>query len=109
MRASTPTAVLAAVGGGAATSWQLTNLGAAHAARRLGAGIHGPPAAEGPAARARRGRRRSRVPLPATAVVHQLLAAVEARGGGDLGTQALAQALEALAGGAFLTRRSRVE
>jgi len=39
------------------------------------------------------------VPLPATAVVHQLLAAVEASGGGDLGTQALAQALEALAGG----------
>ena len=50
-----PDAVLAAVGGGAATSWQLTNLGPAHAARRLGAGIHGPPAAEGPATRARRG------------------------------------------------------
>jgi 3-hydroxyisobutyrate dehydrogenase-like beta-hydroxyacid dehydrogenase len=38
------------------------------------------------------------VPLPTTAVVHQLFAAVEARGGGALGTQAIAQALEALAG-----------
>ena len=38
------------------------------------------------------------VALPATAVVHQLFAAVEARGGGALGTQALAQALEVLAG-----------
>jgi 3-hydroxyisobutyrate dehydrogenase len=33
------------------------------------------------------------VPLPATAVVHQLLAMVEARGGGSLGTQALISAL----------------
>ena len=93
-----PDAVLAAVGGGAATSWQLTNLGPRmqrgdwapgfmvrlqqkdlRLALAAAAGLH--------------------VPLPATAVVHQLLGAVEARGGGDLGTQALAQALEALAGG----------
>jgi 2-hydroxy-3-oxopropionate reductase len=39
------------------------------------------------------------VPLPATALVHQLFAAVEAHGGGALGTQALVTALEALAGG----------
>jgi 3-hydroxyisobutyrate dehydrogenase-like beta-hydroxyacid dehydrogenase len=38
------------------------------------------------------------VALPTTAIVHQLLASVEARGGGALGTQAIAQALEALAG-----------
>ena len=38
------------------------------------------------------------VPLPTTALVHQLFAAVEAHGGGDLGTQALVTALEALAG-----------
>jgi 3-hydroxyisobutyrate dehydrogenase-like beta-hydroxyacid dehydrogenase len=38
------------------------------------------------------------VALPATAVVHQLFTAVEARGGGDLGTQAIAQALALLAG-----------
>jgi 3-hydroxyisobutyrate dehydrogenase-like beta-hydroxyacid dehydrogenase len=39
-----------------------------------------------------------RVPLPTTALVAQLFGAVEARGGGDLGTQALVMALEALAG-----------
>jgi 2-hydroxy-3-oxopropionate reductase len=38
------------------------------------------------------------VPLPTTALVHQLFAAVEAHGGGTLGTQALVTALEALAG-----------
>jgi 3-hydroxyisobutyrate dehydrogenase-like beta-hydroxyacid dehydrogenase len=38
------------------------------------------------------------VPLPTTAVVHQLLAGVEAAGGGALGTQAVITALEALAG-----------
>ncbi len=37
------------------------------------------------------------VPLPTTALVHQLFAAVEAHGGGALGTQALVTALEALA------------
>jgi 3-hydroxyisobutyrate dehydrogenase len=39
-----------------------------------------------------------RVPLPTTALVHQLFAGVEAHGGGALGTQALLTALEALAG-----------
>jgi 3-hydroxyisobutyrate dehydrogenase len=91
-------AVLAAVGSGAATSWALTNLGP-----RMQHGDWAPGfmvrlqqkdlrlalAAAGGLG----------VPLPATALVHQLLAAVEARGGGDLGTQALAQALEILAGG----------
>jgi 2-hydroxy-3-oxopropionate reductase len=38
------------------------------------------------------------VPLPVTALVQQLFAAVEARGGGALGTQALLTALEALTG-----------
>ena len=38
------------------------------------------------------------VPLPATAVVHQLFTAVEAGGGGGFGTQALARALEMLTG-----------
>ncbi len=93
-----PDAVLAAVGGGAATSWQLTNLGP-----RMQRGDWAP----GFMVRLQQKDLRLalaaaaalHVPLPATAVVHQLLGAVEARGGGDLGTQALAQALEALAGG----------
>jgi 3-hydroxyisobutyrate dehydrogenase len=43
--------------------------------------------------------RRLGVPLPATALVHQLFTALETRGGGALGTQALVTALERLAGG----------
>jgi len=38
------------------------------------------------------------VPLPGTALAHQLFTAVEASGGRELGTQALVQALERLAG-----------
>lgn len=93
-----PSAVLAAVGGGAAGSWLLEHLGP-----RIQRGDWAPgfmvrlqqkdlrlalAAAAG-----------LRVPLPATALVHQLFTAVEARGGGALGTQALAQAIELLAGG----------
>jgi 3-hydroxyisobutyrate dehydrogenase-like beta-hydroxyacid dehydrogenase len=37
------------------------------------------------------------VPLPVTALVHQLFMVVEAHGGGALGTQALVTALELLA------------
>jgi len=92
-----PAAVLAAVGSGAATSWQLQHLGA-----RIQAGDWAPgfmvrlqqkDLRLAFAAAARVG-----VALPTTAVVHQLLTSVEARGGGALGTQAIAQALEALAG-----------
>jgi len=92
-----PAAVIAAVGTGAATSWQLQHLGP-----RMQRGDWAPgfmvrlmqkDLRLALAAAAKVG-----VPLPATAVVHQLLAAVEARGGGALGTQAIAQALERLAG-----------
>ena len=38
------------------------------------------------------------LPLAGTAFVHQLFAAVERRNGSDVGTQALVQAVEALAG-----------
>jgi len=90
-------AVMAAVGSGAATSWALTNLGP-----RMQRGDWAPgfmvrlqqkDLRLALAAAAGLG-----VPLPTTAVVHQLLGAVESRGGGRLGTQALAQALEILAG-----------
>ncbi len=92
-----PEAVIAAIGGGAATSWQLEHLGPR---------IHRGDWAPGFMVRlmqkdmrlALAAAGRLGVPLPATAVVHQLFTAVEARGGGDLGTQALAQALDALAG-----------
>jgi 3-hydroxyisobutyrate dehydrogenase len=38
------------------------------------------------------------IPLPGTAAAHQLYAAIEAEGGGDLGTQALIRVFERLAG-----------
>ncbi len=92
-----PDAVLAAVGSGAATSWQLQNLGP-----RIQRGDWTPgfmvrlqqkDLRLAFAAAAEVG-----VALPTTAVVQQLLASVEARGGGALGTQAIARVLEALAG-----------
>jgi len=93
-----PAAVLAAVGSGAATSWQLVNLGP-----RIQRGDWAPGfmvrlqqkdlrLALGAAARLG-------VPMPATAIVHQLFTAVEAGGGGGFGTQALARALEMMTGG----------
>ena len=88
-----PGAVIDAVGSGAAASWQLLNLGP-----RMQRGDFAPGFTVrlqqkdlrlALAAAALLG-----VPLPATAVVHQLFAMVEARGGGSLGTQALVTALE---------------
>ena len=62
----------------------------AHAAARLGARLHGRASSRRTcASRSPRPRRRRRA-AAATAVVHQLFAAVEARGGGALGTQAIA-------------------
>src|SRR6516165_6420494 len=87
-----PAAVIEAVGSGAAASWQLSNLGP-----RMQKGDFAP----GFMVRLQQKDLRLAlaaassldVPLPATAVVHQLLAMVEARGGGSLGTQALITAL----------------
>jgi 3-hydroxyisobutyrate dehydrogenase-like beta-hydroxyacid dehydrogenase len=91
-------AVMAAVGSGAATSWALTNLGPHMQRGDWAPGfmvrLQQKDLRLALAAAAGLG-----VPLPATALVHQLLVAVEARGGGDLGTQALAQALDILSGG----------
>jgi len=91
-----PDALIEAVGGGAATSWMLTNLGP-----RMQRGDFAPgfmvklqqkdlrlvlAAADEVGA-----------PLPLTTVVHRLLSDVEAGGGGELGTQAIVSALEAFA------------
>lgn len=91
-----PVAVLAAVGGGAAASWQLEHLGP-----RMQRGDHAP----GFTVRLQQKDLRLAlaaahdvgVALPTTGLVHQLFAALEARGGGALGTQALATVIEALA------------
>lgn len=93
-----PGAVIDAVGSGAATSWMLTNLGPKMQRHDLAPGfmvrLQQKDLRLAMAAAAEVG-----APLPATAVVHQLFAAVEARGDGALGTQALVTVLEALAGG----------
>src|SRR5579885_1814035 len=98
-----PAQVVAAVGGGAAASWMLANLGPRMQRRDFAPGfmvrLQQKDLRLALAAAARLG-----VPLPTTALVHQLFAAVEAHGGGALGTQALVTALEALAGGPGLPR-----
>jgi 3-hydroxyisobutyrate dehydrogenase len=92
-----PDAVIAAVGSGAAASWMLQHLGP-----RMQRGDWAPGfmvrLQQKDLRLALAAADRVGVVLPATAVVHQLFAAVEARGGGALGTQAIAQALEAQAG-----------
>ena len=86
-----------AVGGGAASSWQLLNLGP-----RLIKGDFAP----GFMVRLQQKdlrlvldeARRSHLPLPVTSLVHQLYASLEAGGLGEEGTQALVKAHERLAG-----------
>jgi 3-hydroxyisobutyrate dehydrogenase-like beta-hydroxyacid dehydrogenase len=91
-----PEAMVRALGGGAATSWMLTEQAPRMQRRDFAPGfmvrLQQKDLRLALAAAARLG-----VPLPMTALVQQLLAAVEARGGGDLGTQAIVTALEALA------------
>lgn len=88
-----PGAVIEAVGSGAAASWQLSNLGPRMQKDDFAPGfmvrLQQKDLRLALAAASSLG-----VPLPATAVVHQLLALVEARGGGSLGTQALVTALD---------------
>lgn len=91
-----PAAVIAAVGGGAASSWMWSNLGPRMQRRDLAPGFMvrlqqkdlrlALAAAAGVGAA-----------LPATGLVQQLLAGVEAAGGGAQGTQAIVTAIERLA------------
>jgi 3-hydroxyisobutyrate dehydrogenase len=91
-----PATMLQAVSAGAASSWALTNLGPrilqgdfkpgfkiAHQQKDLRLALE----------LANQGS----TPLPGTALVHQLFAALEAEGMGEAGTQALVKALEKLA------------
>ncbi len=92
-----PAAVIEAIGGGAATSWMLTNLGPKMQRHDLAPGfmvrLQQKDLRLAMAAATEVG-----ASLPTTAVVHQLFGAAEARGDGALGTQALVTVLEALAG-----------
>jgi 2-hydroxy-3-oxopropionate reductase len=91
-----PAAVIEAVGGGAASSWMWTNLGPRMQRRDFAPGfmirLQQKDLRLALAAAADVG-----APLPLTALVQQLLAAVEAHDGGALGTQAVVTALEELA------------
>ena len=89
--------MLRAVGGGAASSWMVQNL-----APRMVAGDFDPgfmvKLQQKDLRLALDAAREMNLPLPATALVHQLFTAVEAEGRGDDGTQALVTAIERLAG-----------
>jgi 2-hydroxy-3-oxopropionate reductase len=91
-----PEAVVRAVGGGAAGSWMMTNQAPRMQRRDFAPGFM--VALQQKDLRlALAAAREVGAALPVTGLVHQLLAAVEAQGGGALGTQALVTALEALA------------
>jgi len=88
-----PAAVLRALGGGAAASWMLTNLAPRMQRRDFAPGFM-VRLQQKDLRLARAAAEQLGVRLPLTAVVHELLAAVAAQGGGALGTQAIVTALE---------------
>ena len=94
-----PEMTLRAVGGGAAGSWQLQNLGP-----KMFAGDHAPGFTVDMQQKDLRlvleYARERRLPLLGVGLVSQLFAAVQARGGGGEGTQALVTALRSLRGDA---------
>ena len=89
--------VIEALSGGAADSWMLRNQAPRMLARDFAPGffIH---LQQKDLRLALELAGKLSTPLPGTALVHQLFSAVEATGGGELGTQALVLALERLAG-----------
>jgi 3-hydroxyisobutyrate dehydrogenase len=92
-----PSVMLAAITQGAAGSWQLSNLGPRVVERDFAPGFK--VALQQKDLRlALEAAEELTLPLAGTALVHQLLAPVEHRHGGDAGTQALVTALEAMAG-----------
>lgn len=92
-----PRKMLAAISAGAAGSWMLSNL-----APRIVNGDYAPGfmirLAQKDLRLVLEAADELHLPLPGTALMNQVWRAVEADGGGDLGTQAAIQALEKLAG-----------
>ena len=92
-----PGVMLSAITQGAAGSWQLSNLGLKVVARDFAPGFK--VALQQKDLRlALEAADELQVPLAGTSLVHQLFTAVERAHGGDVGTQALVRAIEALAG-----------
>lgn len=91
-----PAALVEAIAGGAASSWMWTNLGPRMQRRDFAPGFM-IRLQQKDLRLALTAAREVGATLPVTALVNQLLAAVEAHDGGALGTQAIVTALEALA------------
>jgi 3-hydroxyisobutyrate dehydrogenase-like beta-hydroxyacid dehydrogenase len=89
-----PQALIDAIGGGAASSWMWTSLGPRMQRRDFAPGfmirLQQKDLRLAAAAADELG-----APLALTTIVRQLFDAVEARGGGELGTQAIVTAIEA--------------
>lgn len=92
-----PAVMLEAIGGGAAGSWQLNTLGPRAVARDFAPGFK-VSLQQKDLRIALEAAEAIGVPLAGTSLVHQLYSVIEARQGGDVGTQALVQALELLVG-----------
>ncbi|MEX2446326.1 MAG: NAD(P)-dependent oxidoreductase [Dehalococcoidia bacterium] len=92
-----PSTMLEAISAGAAGSWQISNLGPRIVERDFAPGFK-VSLQQKDLRLALEAAEAVGVPLAGTALVHQLFAAVEGRTGGDVGTQALVQALEAMTG-----------
>ncbi|MCY4639918.1 MAG: NAD(P)-dependent oxidoreductase [Chloroflexi bacterium] len=92
-----PRVMLAAITRGAAGSWQLSNLGPRILERDFTPGFK-VSLQQKDLRLALEASSELSVPLAGTSLVHQLFAAVERRGYGEAGTQALVTALEAMAG-----------
>jgi len=91
-----PAAVVTALGGGAAASWMLAEQAPRMQRRDFAPGFM-VRLQQKDLRLALASAERLGVQLPLTAIVQLLFGAVEARGGGELGTQAIVTALEALA------------
>jgi 3-hydroxyisobutyrate dehydrogenase len=86
-----------AVKGGAAGSWQLANLGPRMVKRDFQPGFM-VDLLQKDLRLVMEGSDLNKIPLPATALIHQLLDSLEATGDGKCGTQALVKVVERLAG-----------
>jgi 3-hydroxyisobutyrate dehydrogenase len=92
-----PAVMLEAIASGAAGSWQISNLGPKVIARDFAPGFK-VGLQQKDLRLALEAADELDLPLAGTSLVHQLFRAVEHRAGADVGTQALVQAIEALAG-----------
>ena len=92
-----PSTMLSAISGGAAGSWQISNLGPKVVKRDFAPGFK-VGLQQKDLRLALEAADELRLPLGGTSFVHRLFAAVEAAHGPDVGTQALVTSLEALSG-----------